>query len=301
MGLEECGLNLNRAAMELTPHGSPDFPCGGYATRYTSRPGDIIPWHWHEDFEIIFIKEGTLEIHIPQTIFRLTAGDCLALNSNILHYGITDDYCELRSLVFNGTLLSGTDDSVYARKYIKPLQSCTAFQGHLWHLNDNINTAFYHAFQALAYDTPGFEFTVRETLSQLCLKLCQIFSEEIISAAAAPDQSSLRTQKMLAFIHANFADNIRLSDIARAASIGERECLRCFKRTIQISPVQYLLKYRIQHSVKLLCENPTSSIAEIASQCGFDCQSSFSLLFRRFYNCTPREYRLKNLSQNKLT
>lgn len=32
-------------------------------------------------------------------------------------------------------------------------------------------------------------------------------------------------------------------------------------------------------------------LTEIASLCGFDSSSNFSKLFKRFYNCTPSEYR----------
>jgi len=42
---------------------------------------------------------------------------------------------------------------------------------------------------------------------------------------------------------------------------------------------------------ELLLKNPADSISEIAASCGFDSSSNFSKVFKRFYNCTPREYR----------
>lgn len=59
------------------------------------------------------------------------------------------------------------------------------------------------------------------------------------------DRDDLRVKKMLGCIHENFADNLSLRDVAGAAGISERECLRCFERTIRLSPFQYLLKYRV--------------------------------------------------------
>ena len=96
---------------------------------------------------------------------------------------------------------------------------------------------------------------------------------------------------MLDYIHNHFAENISLTEIAKVAGIGERECLRCFQRTIQLSPMQYLLKYRIMRGADLLLQNPASSISEIAGLCGFDSPSNFAKMFKRFYNTTPREYR----------
>ena len=106
-----------------------------------------------------------------------------------------------------------------------------------------------------------------------------------------PHQDHLRTTKMLDYIHNHFAENISLTEIAKVAGLGERECLRCFQRTIQLSPMQYLLKYRIMRGADLLLQNPASSISEIAGLCGFDSPSNFAKMFKRFYNTTPREYR----------
>ena len=54
-----------------------------------------------------------------------------------------------------------------------------------------------------------------------------------------------------------------------------------------------LIKYRVMQGAKMLLEEPSSSISETAAYCGFDSPSNFSQHFRRFYSCTPREYRLR--------
>ena len=56
MGLKECGLNLSRDNKELKPHGTIDFPCAGYSSSYRDSEDDIIPWHWHPELEILYIK-----------------------------------------------------------------------------------------------------------------------------------------------------------------------------------------------------------------------------------------------------
>lgn len=290
MALQKCGLNINQASRELQPHGTLDFPCAGYASRYTDRPEDAILWHWHDELEIMFIKEGGLRVRVPQMSFELKKGDCLAINSNVLHYAIAAPFCELHSIVFAPGLITGNNETVYAKKYMGPLQSCTSFQGYLWKEDSSMAELFCSAFQALSQENPGYEFIVREMLSKLCLRLYKKFFQDMELVDRGQDLDSLRVRKMLTFIHCNFAKSITLPEIAATAGIGERECLRCFKRTIQLSPMQYLLKYRIMYGAKQLLENPASSISEIAAQSGFDSPSNFSKMFRRFYNCAPRDY-----------
>lgn len=120
MGLQKCGLNLNSAGKELLPHGSLEFPCAGYSDKYTENPENIIPWHWHEELEIAYIKEGTLRLKIQSKSFFLEKGDCFAINSNAIHYASAFPSCELQTIVFSPSLITGNNESVFAKKYILP-------------------------------------------------------------------------------------------------------------------------------------------------------------------------------------
>lgn len=293
----ECGLNLGRGLKELQPHGSLEFPCAGYAACYTDRQEDIIPWHWHEEMEIVYVENGQMEVKIPSQSFFMEKGDCLVINSNELHYGEAIETCELRSLVFSPALIAGNESFVFAKKYIQPLLACNHFCGYFIKAGDDEKVArwFTGAFEALAKEGCGYEFIVREMLSRICLFLYEKWNLQAARQDISLNQDNLRIRKMLAFIHKNFANDISLPEIAAVADIGERECLRCFQKTIQISPIQYLLKYRIMQGAEMLLGNPADSISEIAALCGFDSPSHFSKTFKHFYNCAPREYKKRNI------
>jgi len=293
MGIQTCTLNLNHTRKELYPHGTAAFPCAAYWKEYFDTPEDIIRWHWHEALEILYIKSGNLELRIPSKTFHLTEGACMIINSNVLHYAIAEPRCELQSLVFHPTLITGTNDSVFSVKYLHPLLSLTSFDAFLFHRENEMKQIenFIIAFKALANDDTGFEFTVREYLTKICYFLYLQFEHEIKKKETLQNLDHLRIRQMLDYIHTHFSGSISLSDIAKASLISERECLRCFQRTIRLSPMQYLLKYRIMQGASTLVEQPTRSISDIASSCGFDSPSHFSKMFRRFYHCTPREYR----------
>lgn len=298
MGLQKCGVNVNRAFQELKAHGSLEFPCAGYSELYTSQFDNIVPWHWHEEMEILYVRKGNVKLQIPGKCFELRDGDCFAINGNILHYAEASLSSELQSLVFSTTLITGGQESVYAQKYVKPLAN-TSFDGY-WLKGEEAEAliqGFVKAFEALAFDLPGFEFTVREGLSRICFFLYQQFQGEIQDGGVNLNQDGIRIRKMLDYIQEHFRDNITLTDIAGEAGIGERECLRCFQRTIQLSPMQYLLKYRIMQGADLLVDDPAISVSEAAALCGFDSPSNFAKMFKRFYNSTPREYRKLNLGK----
>lgn len=297
MALQECGLNLNRVSKELKPHGSIEFPCAGYASHHTERPEDVIPWHWHEEMEIVMITEGQMRLKTSAASFLLNKGEAAVINSNILHYAAAAPECSLRSLVFSPGLITGGSESAFAKKYIQPLLSCRSFSGYPIDPEDiqRVSEWFDCAFEALKNDRCGFEFVVRENLSRICFYLYGKFKTQMNAEIPVFDQDNIRIRKMLDFLHENFASHVSLKEISGAADISERECLRCFQKTLQISPVQYLLKYRIMQGAEMLLADSTSSVSEVATYCGFDSPSNFTKMFKRFYNCTPREYRrIKN-------
>ncbi len=300
MALQKCRLNLNRASKELQPHGSIEFPCAGYSSHHTERTEEIIPWHWHEEIEIISIEQGQMMLKTPLTSFFLSEGELAVINSNILHYAEAASECTLHSLVFSPTLITGNSDSAFAKKYIRPLLSCNSFSGYQIDSADRqmVSDWFNRAFEAHTNDRCGFEFTVRENLSHICFYLFEKFEPQIDTKSPLLNQANIRIRKMLDYIHQNFSDNISLEDISGAADISERECLRCFKKTLQISPIQYLLKYRVMKGAEMLLADPASSISETATCCGFDSPSNFTKIFKRFYSCTPRQYRNINSSSS---
>lgn len=290
---DSCNLSLNKQFKELNPHGTLAFPCAGYAAHYTDRPEDVISWHWHEELEFIYAAQGRMEVRTPSQTFYLEAGDCLLLNGNVLHEVAASPACDLRSFVFSPLLITGQADSDFARKYVTPLMASPAFTGCLLRVDGCFPERewFCEAFAAMAEEHCGFEFTVRENLSRICLGLYQRYEPRLDAPGRALNQDSQRVKIMLAYLHGHFAEDVALADVAHAAGISERECLRCFQKTIHLSPIQYLLKYRVMQGAAMLTAEPHRSISDIAARCGFDSQSNFAMVFRRFYRCAPREYR----------
>lgn len=181
MALQECGLNVNKLSRELQAHGTIEFPCAGYTSFHTEKEEDDIPWHWHEEMEIIYIREGRLNLKVPSKEMYLEQGDCAVINSNVLHYASAIEHCRLCSLVFSPRLITGEGNTVFVQKYMRPLISSKSFTGYVFpegYLQE-ITGYFQSAFTALSEDAFGYEFTVRDNLSKVCLFLYHEFEEQM--------------------------------------------------------------------------------------------------------------------------
>lgn len=294
MPIKPCSLHIDANRREIDNRGTPLFPCGGYTTVVGGHARRDIPWHWHNEVEVLAVESGVLRLCLIGERCRLQAGECAFINSGILQSAAAEgESCVVRSLVFHPSLVAGTAQGVVEQRYIRPLLECAQIPGLrfgrdvLWHRQaaDDI----LDAFEAYRSEDFGYELVVREKLSHLWLLIVSN-CRQLLGGRGAAHPDTARLKEMLAFIHARYADPIALADIARAASISGRECLRCFKRTMGFSPVQYLLRHRISVAAGLLLQTDRS-VTEICRDCGFESPSYFSLVFKRNMEMTPKEYR----------
>lgn len=298
MALQECGFNINNTNKELRPHGTAEFPCAGYESRHTSSIEDVIPWHWHEELEMIHVIKGTMKLQVLSEHLTVHEGELAVINANTLHSASGDPYCELQSLVFSPLLVTGSTNLIFAVKYVSPLIACGKFSCVLFgKKNRRVSRWFTFAFQALRTDVFGYEFIVRDQLTHILLSVYEKLEDAILKSDSTKSMDEIRLGEMLDYIHSNFTKNITLADIAGVSGISEREALRCFKRTIGESPIQYLLKHRLMQSAYMLLTDPTASIASIAGNCGFDSPAYYAKKFKELYHCAPRDYRQHILSQ----
>ena len=292
MALQKCGLNRNSKNKELQPHGSLAFPCAGYESTHTGSISDFVPWHWHEEFEIIYIIKGTMKLQVLTETFSVHAGEIAIINTNTLHSASGEPYCELQSLVFSPLLITGNINSAFASKYIMPLISCAHFSCIvLKDKNQPVSDWFSTAFESLKNDVFAYEFIVREQLSHIMLSVYSKLEPQFDEPHTHQDITSVRVAKILTYIEQHYSENVTLSDIAETVNISERETLRCFKKITGESPIQYLLKYRLIQSASILTKYPVKNIYLVAAECGFDSPAYYTKKFKEFYLCTPREYR----------
>lgn len=290
MSLQRSGVRTNNESMQLEAHGTNEFPCAAYEINTANNQNHIVDLHWHEEFEIIYCAKGTLNLRIPSKTYVIEQDNIIAiLNTNVMHYIICSNDAILQSFVFNSKLITGTSNSSFAKKYVVPLMNCKTFDCYIY--NGKYVELFKEAFYSIKDESFAYEFIVRDNLSQILLDLYTQFENKFDSIPSTLNTNTQRIRTMISFIKTNYASPLDVRQISDTVNISQRECLRCFKKTLQISPIQYLIRYRIIKNAELLVDNPTKNIDQIGYECGFETPSYYTQLFKRYYNCTPTEFR----------
>lgn len=269
------------------------FPCACYNVDVGLNVTHEVPWHWHEEIEAIAIVQGQGLLQAGGDTWVVREGDGVFLNSNTLHSVqlIDGGLCRLHSLVFAADLLAGAPGSIFEQRYLRPLlrspTRALLFRGEVPWQREAVD-CLERAYRAFETEEFGWELAVRGELSRLWT------AAGAHAAAAGPaleeNSDTRRLKEMLGYLHENFSRAVQLEEVAAAASVSKRECLRCFQRTIGIAPIQYLTKFRVRQASRLLADTELP-VTEVGLSCGFESPSYFSLTFRRLTGMTPREYR----------
>ncbi len=284
-------LFTSSEGQELASHGTPLFPIAFYQDELEH---NRVPWHWHDEMEAVYVQAGETTVSAGRRKYLLRQGQGFFVNANVLHsaQGIKGTHCRYHSLVFHPRLI-GSIDSIYWQSYMRPLigsgMKSLAFDGtQPWH--QEALQMIERAWQSGASDAPGYEFEVRAALSELIFLLTRHLPGNVTAVSEKMLRDSERIKQMLRFIQQNYAEDITMADIAASAMIGQSECLRCFRNTIQIPPIQYVKRFRVQRAAELL-SSTDRKIADIAAECGFQDASYFNRAFREIRGMTPGEYR----------
>lgn len=143
-----------------------------------------------------------------------------------------------------------------------------------------LEKAIQAAFFALHYGHDRLERD--QCLDRLVLRLSSHLATGNDAARGHPDTKMERAR---AYIHANFAHDIGLDELATYSGVDRFRFTREFKKAFGQTPHAYLVRLRLRVARQLLVAGKTPAV--VAAQAGFSDQSHLGLWFRRAYRLTP--------------
>lgn len=293
---------------ETKQHGTPDYPLALYHVDSQNMYLELVYWHWHVEFEFIVITAGTAQFLVADQVFILSAGDCLLINQNVIHrvkpYNNCD--CVYYSVVFHPSLFMDTTNPVIRSKYLDPISSNPNFKYYLMKSKDQSAEPHIKLLQKILHVNEecsfGYELMTRALLNSFWIDLLRLSLQHAETVLPSENSQMIldedRVKKILTYIATHYMEQISLDDIASSVHISKSECCRCFKRRLQITPFEYLIKYRVYSAaITIVQASGRISISDIANKAGFNSSSYFNKMFRKYIGCTPTQFR-KNVGGN---
>ncbi len=293
MALSYSVDKVDENGREMLTYGTPEFPIAFFDDDLTKV---LVPWHWHDELEIVIITNGTVNVKIANSEFMLSAGEGYFSGSGILHSATLETKTgHQHALVFSPRVVSGADDLIW-NTYVAPilneknlpfikLSPSVPWQKEILKLSDS-------AWEQGAYEKIDYPITVRQNMTQvfsIIFKHLEILSHEYTYTDRF-QKDEFRIKKALIYIENNYQGNITIDDIAASSDISVSTCLRLFKNVLGTTTIRHLVNYRLQKAIEEMTSPTKKPIGEIAFSCGFADATYFNRCFKKEYGMTPTQY-----------
>jgi AraC family transcriptional regulator, arabinose operon regulatory protein len=103
-----------------------------------------------------------------------------------------------------------------------------------------------------------------------------------------------KLQPILNYVELSYNKNPSIDEMAALIGISPQYLCRLFRQTLNIRPFTYITKYRLQKAKELLIDDLTLKIHDISESIGYNDESYFCALFKKYEGVTPTEYRKIN-------
>lgn len=269
-----------------------------FSLHHIHQDGDdtsVLYIHCHREMEIFLLEQGSLTFFCGNKAFSLQEGEAIFLPPYVIHHAErTDSFvgpCSFYAMVFSSEAL-GNSIPPYCRSYLNQLALfCPedVYPIYGTEKNREILATIGQIFQYTSRDMSTCELS----LIGLLLKFWQELHNEFFARQTTARKNTAAAEymrKAAGFIQQHYTEQLRLSDIARAASVSESCLCHSFREYTGFAPVSYINHLRIAKSCDYIL-NSSRSITEIAVLCGYNNISYFNRVFKNIMGTSPLAYK----------
>ncbi|PNT94245.1 helix-turn-helix domain-containing protein [Clostridium thermosuccinogenes] len=139
------------------------------------------------------------------------------------------------------------------------------------------------------------EFIIRTYLMQILLYMYRQWMSksrfEMLGRSLRQNHNKILSVKE--YIDRNVHQNFNLDELAEMSGLSRYFFCRTFKKILGESPINYVNRCKVNKAKRLLVETE-KSIKEIQYECGFENESHFFKLFKRYVFVSPAVFRQQN-------
>ncbi len=230
--------------------------------------------HYHGVYEIYYMKSGSCNYFIDDSLYEVQAGDVILIPDGIIHKTNYSGPSHTRLLIN------------CSEKYIP--ESILPHVRNLARLyrNKRISTEVERIFAKIEE-----EYTRADGFSLDALKCYtgELFFLFLRGEGPTSESSKRKSfaERAAKYVRENYCSQIGLAETAKELSVSPEHLSRSFKRETGFGFCEYLLLLRLQKAEYILKNEPGRSISEVAYACGFNDSNYFSDKFKKAYGIPP--------------
>jgi AraC-like DNA-binding protein/mannose-6-phosphate isomerase-like protein (cupin superfamily) len=274
-----------------------DFPLRtAVKVKWRRMPHFTYPWHFHSEYEILYVIEGSGTSFVADNIERFSPGDLAMLGSNLPHFWRSDEQYHHpdSNEKINYIVIQFPNDLLRASLLDYP--EFNIIQG-LFHRSSR-GIRFLPPFSEKAgkqvlkiAQSNGFDRVI--LLLKLLHELAKTDNYRLLAGELYHHQNHKFTDdrlgKVLHFLATGYQQKIELEKVAEIAHLHPSAFCRFFREKTGKSLSEYVTDMRISYACKLITEGKLS-VSQVCFESGFNNLSNFNRTFKRITGFTPTGY-----------
>ncbi|WP_028558740.1 helix-turn-helix transcriptional regulator [Paenibacillus pinihumi] len=257
-------------------------------------------WHYHKEVELIVVHEGSMNVQTPSYTHKLAPGDVAIIGSSQLHLSHKPAGGTLVYTVLHVDLQRYFDPAMmmYYRHFselVRPLDELNYIFQEYVEARKETADMISSIHDEIMGKRKGYEIAASMHIKHLLLTLLRYDRRELLQSYDFVDDSVMRP--ILDYVNNHLAERIDMDEVSKIARMNYSSFSKYFKKSIGVSFVDYVNRQRIRKAEYELITG-SASVSEIAARVGIGNMAHFYELFRRYNDCTPKEYKHKLLSNH---
>jgi AraC-like DNA-binding protein/quercetin dioxygenase-like cupin family protein len=260
---------------------------------------DGIPfeWHHHPEFELTLTLNSRGHRYIGNDVDAYDDGDLVLIGPDLPHSWHSRE--ALDSALPHVALVSW-----FSREWVDRLTATLPEMSQVRGMLSRASQGICFGHTARAAAVPRIEAMASATPAARLVLLLDVLNllchdDMAMPLANAPRDPTavlagdLRMARVLAYLHAHFAERVLVGAVADIACVSTSAFHRMFRRHARMTMVDYVTRLRIGRSCSLLIES-SQSIAAIAADVGYTNLSLFNRQFARLKGEAPSRFRSRH-------
>lgn len=259
--------------------------------------------HWHYYIEVLYVLKGHISVISNDSTYNLGPKELIFLPPQSVHavYGSNKESFCYGVLKFDGNRIHLSDD--YLPK-ISTIFRSTSLQQHLpitFSQEDFGNFSLEYFFEDCVSEIRdkkyGYDSYLLSTISRFVLLVLRLWREKGFSqqADSFEKKDDYSIHDILMYIDSHSQDNISVNELAAKCNMSYSYFAKTFHKLYGQSCKQYIEFVRLCKVENLLLFTDYD-LSYISNETGFSDCSHLIRVFKRKYNITPKQYRLKHRS-----
>ncbi|ADZ82955.1 AraC family transcriptional regulator [Cellulosilyticum lentocellum] len=264
-------------------------------------------FHMHKKYEIYYLLEGSRKYFIDDSIYLVNAGSLVLIDADSVHKTANmGDVPHSRIVInFSSSFIEDFSDelkamnltSIFKTKFtVLPLsfKYKLIIENILFKLVEIGSDDIELGAKATAEDET-LPNAYKKTLLKLQLSELLIMIKEYLEILQQKEYESHqivnnKVDKIIKYISAHYTEDLTLTSIAEQFYISPFYLSKIFKKSTNLSIIEYINSLRIRNAKELL-ESSSTKIADIAELVGFSSSSHFSRTFKLVTGLSPQQYK----------